>query len=54
MIVREKREDVVGAEGERRKSGRAGISMETRRRRWSDVNRERRGVMKQAYGSLLR
>ena len=28
--------------------------METRRERWSDVNRERRGVMKKADGSLLR
>ena len=27
--------------------------MEMRRGRWSDVNRERRGVMKKANGSLL-
>ena len=64
MIVREKRADVVGAEGERGRSGRAGIDMdvtspqsakmETRRGRWSDVNRERQGVMKKANGSLLR
>ena len=28
--------------------------METRRGRWSDVNRERWGVMKKASGSLMR
>ena len=28
--------------------------IETRRGRWSDVNRERRGVMKKANGSLVR
>ena len=28
--------------------------MEMRRERWSDVNRERRGVMKKANESLLR
>ena len=28
--------------------------IETRRGRWSDLNRERRGVMKKANGSLLR
>ena len=27
---------------------------ETRRGRWSDVNRERRGIMKKANGSLFR
>ena len=61
MIVRQKRADIVGAEGERRKSGRAGLvwmspqsKMETTRGRWSDVNRERRGVMKKANGSLMR
>ena len=58
MIVREKKADIVGAKGERRKSGRTIIGMdvateiETRRGRWSDVNCERRGVMKKAIGSL--
>ena len=28
MIVREKRADIVGTEGERRRSGRAGIGMD--------------------------
>ena len=28
--------------------------IETRRGRWSDVNRERRGIMKKANGSLFR
>ena len=57
MIVREKRADIVGAEGERKTSGRAGIGMDvsmspqsakmaTRIGRWSDVNRECRAVTK--------
>ena len=62
MIVREKRADIVvqrekeeGAEG----PGLVWMSpqsakMETRKGRWSDVNRERLGVMKKANGSLLR
>ena len=62
VIIREKRADIVGAEGERRRSGRPVLvwmspqsaKMETRRGRWSDVNRERRDVMKKANGSLLR
>ena len=62
MIVREKRADIVGTEGEKRKIGTPGLvwmslqstKMETRRGRWSYVNRERRGVMKKANGSLLR
>ena len=45
MIIREKRADIVGAEGERRRSGRAGLvwmspqsaKIETRRGRWSET-----------------
>ena len=58
MIVREKRADIVGAEG----AGGPGLvwmsqqsaKIETRRGRWSDVNRERRGIMKKASESLFR
>ena len=53
MIVRKKRADIVSAEGERRGPGLVWMStqsakMETMTERWSDVNRERRGVMKKA------
>ena len=63
MIVRENRAVILYVQREQGKRvGRPVLvwmspqsaKMETRRERWGDVNRERRGVMKKTNGSLLR